>query len=139
MQQEADVLGLNRYCQKLESELRQHKLHNPVVVARALHLWRFNLSATERVQRWFVKRFPLKGLPDAVDLLDWVPRFQNVEVPEDMEPWSLMALVECAIERYGDEAARTHGACGFYTLEQLLEKDGFEEFGGDWTPEKMDE
>ena len=115
---------------EVEDELREEVIKlrrmNPYVVARALHLYRYNVSQAVRITDWWERRFPDSRLSqESAD--KWYERFGGdhpVEVPKGMDPWSLVAFVANAMDRFGDEVAREYGGCGKYSAEELLNTGG---------------
>jgi hypothetical protein len=88
------------------------RLRDPDVVARALHLYRYNVSQGIRITEWWERRFgePMRQK----DADKWFARFGGVhpvEVPVKMDDLSHHALVELAMERYGDEAQAWKDVC----------------------------
>lgn len=112
---------------RTELAMRKQSL-NPIVVVRAIALYAYNVRASKRVEDWWEIRHPGIDMQD-YDSDKWIRRFERRGVPEEMDPWSLVAYVQAAMNRYGEEAARQYGSCGFYTTEQIMSDEDPHQFG----------
>lgn len=104
------------------------RLANPIVVARALELYEYNVGPMRRVEEWWDVRFPGEDMLDT-DYSKWVRRFRNNSIPRELDPWSLVAYVEAAMNKYGASASKEYGSCGFYTRREILDNEDSGQFG----------